>query len=83
LASEYWPPNAITVLIELRTSSAIAPAMPYASISFFASLDEITLTVPTAIKVIGSDERQTRASSQPFVRANIKEPTNDAIKCIN
>jgi len=39
--SESWPPNAITVLIELRTSSAIAPAMPYATNSFFASLDAI------------------------------------------
>lgn len=42
-----------------------------------------TLTVPTATKVRGSDERQTRASCQPFVRANIKQPRNDAIKWIN
>jgi hypothetical protein len=39
--------------------------------------------VPMDIKVIGSDARQTRESSQPFMKANIMQPTNDAIKCIN
>jgi len=42
-----------------------------------------TLMVPMHIKVTGSDERQTRASSQPFVRANIKQLTNAPIKCTN
>ena len=38
-ASFSWPPNAVTVRIELITSSATAPALAYAASSFFVMVE--------------------------------------------